>query len=168
MRAIQPVERPTKLLNVIIETPKGSRNKFKLDEELGRFKLSKVLPAGTVFPFDFGFLPETRAQDGDPIDVLVLMDAQTFPGCLVRARLIGVIEAEQGKKKTAVRNDRLIAVAKEATDYSNLQTHRDLNDQLLKEYEHFFVSYHALTGKEYRILDVRGPKRAMRLVIQAQ
>jgi inorganic pyrophosphatase len=82
--------------------------------------------------------------------------------------LIGVNEAEQGKKKKPVRNDRLIAVAKEATDYSNLQTHRDLNDQLLKEYEHFFVSYHALTGKEYRILDVRGPKRAMRLVIQAQ
>ncbi|HEX8201166.1 MAG TPA: inorganic diphosphatase, partial [Isosphaeraceae bacterium] len=82
-------------LNVIIETPKGSRNKFDFDEELGLFKLGGVLPAGAVFPYDFGFVPATRGGDGDPLDVLVLMDEPAFVGCLVPARLIGVIEAEQ-------------------------------------------------------------------------
>src|SRR3954469_6625001 len=84
-------------LNVIIETPKGSRNKFDFDEELGLFKLGGVLPAGAVFPFDFGFVPATRGGDGDPLDVLVLMDEPAFVGCLVAARLIGVIEAEQAE-----------------------------------------------------------------------
>src|SRR4051812_26311118 len=106
MRSVRPVDRD-ELLNVIVETPKGCRNKFKFDEELRCFKLSKVLPAGATFPFDFGFLPHTLADDGDPIDVLLLMDEQAFPGCLVKARLVGVIEAEQGKDKKATRNDRL-------------------------------------------------------------
>src|SRR5690242_7742786 len=99
--------------NVIIETPKGNRNKFKYDEELDLFMLSGVLPAGAVFPFDFGFIPGTRGGDGDPLDVLVLMDEPSFTGCLVRARLIGVIEAEQTEDGKTARNDRLIAVAAE-------------------------------------------------------
>ena len=70
-------------VNVVIETPQGSRNKFNYDEELGLFKLGGVLPAGAVFPFDFGFVPETTGGDGDPLDVLVLMDEPAFPGCLV-------------------------------------------------------------------------------------
>ncbi len=82
-------------LNVIIETPKGSRNKFKFDEKLGIFTLKHVLPLGAVFPFDFGFIPSTRGEDSDPLDVLVLMDEPAFAGCLVPARLLGVIEAEQ-------------------------------------------------------------------------
>src|SRR5688500_10091266 len=73
--------------NVIIETPKGSRNKYKYDEQRGLFKLRKMLPLGSIFPFDFGFLPSTRGADGDPLDVLVLMDAPTFPGCVVLVRL---------------------------------------------------------------------------------
>src|SRR5918912_4248095 len=85
-------------LNVIIETPKGSRNKFDYDEETGLFKIGGVLPAGASFPFDFGFVPSTVGGDGDPLDVLVLMDDPAFPGCLVAARLIGVIQAEQTEK----------------------------------------------------------------------
>src|SRR5205807_404345 len=83
------------VLHVIIETPKGSRNKFKYDPEHGLFKLSGVLPLGAVFPYDFGFVPSTTGGDGDPLDVLVLMDEPAFAGCLVPGRLIGVIEAEQ-------------------------------------------------------------------------
>src|SRR4028119_2143117 len=95
-----------------VETPEGSRNKFDFDEELGLFKLGGVLPAGAVFPFDFGFVPATRGGDGDPLDVLVLMDEPAFVGCLVPARLIGVIEAEQTERDgETARNDRLIAVA---------------------------------------------------------
>src|SRR6202166_3169868 len=97
---LQPVRKKDGLLQVIVETPKGSRNKFSFDVDQEIFSLKKVLPAGMAFPYDFGFLPRTLAPDGDPIDVLVLMDEPAFPGCLLLARLIGVIEGEQieGKK----------------------------------------------------------------------
>src|SRR5437588_699981 len=83
------------LVHVVIDTPRGSRNKFKYDEKLGLFRLSKVLPLGSCFPYDFGFIPSTRAGDGDALDVLVLMDEPAFTGCLLRVRLIGVLQAEQ-------------------------------------------------------------------------
>ena len=98
------------IIQVIIETPKGSRNKYAFDPDQRIFELKKVLPAGMAFPYDFGFIPSTVAEDGDPVDVLVLMDEPAFPGCLLRCRLIGVIEGEQGKKKDCERNDRIVAV----------------------------------------------------------
>src|SRR5215210_6607135 len=117
---LKPFTEESDDLNVIIETPKGSRNKFDFDEELGLFKLGGVLPAGAVFPFDFGFVPATRGGDGDPLDVLVLMDEPAFVGCLVPARLIGVIEAEQTEEGKTTRNDRLIAVT------TTSRNHRDI------------------------------------------
>ena len=104
-------------MKVIIETPKGSRNKFKYDPDLRMFKLSKVLPEGMVFPYDFGFVPSTKGEDGDPVDVLVLMDEPTFPGCLLECRLVGVLEAEQEEEKKKKQNPRLIAVAKQSLLY---------------------------------------------------
>src|ERR1700753_3284058 len=97
-------------VQVIIETPAGSRNKFAYDPDQGIFALKKVLPAGMVFPYDFGFLPQTMAPDGDPIDVLLLMDEPAFPGCAVKSRLIGQIQGEQlgGKKK--ITKERLCGV----------------------------------------------------------
>jgi inorganic pyrophosphatase len=86
---LKPIDKKDGLLQVIIETPAGSRNKFAFDPDQGIFALKKVLPAGMVFPYDFGFLPQTIAPDGDPIDVLLLMDEPAFPGCAVRSRLIG-------------------------------------------------------------------------------
>ena len=93
---LQPVRKKDGLLQVIVETPKGSRNKFSFDVEQEIFSLKKVLPAGMAFPYDFGFLPKTLADDGDPIDVLLLMDEPAFPGVLVPSRFIGVIEGEGG------------------------------------------------------------------------
>src|SRR5688572_9815532 len=90
-------------LNVVIETPQGTANKLKWDANAGLFKLSHVLPSGAVFPFDFGFIPGTRGEDGDPLDVLLLIDHPVPLGCLVEARLIGVIEANQSKKGQAIR-----------------------------------------------------------------
>src|SRR6202051_4738931 len=98
------------LIQVIIETPKGSRNKYAFDPEQKVFQLKKVLPAGMAFPYDFGFVPSTRAEDGDPVDVLVLMDEPAAVGCLLTCRIIGIIEGEQGKKKNPERNDRIIAI----------------------------------------------------------
>lgn len=90
-------------INAIIETPKGSGSKMKYDPELELFSLHRVLPKGMAFPYDFGFIPSTMAEDGDPLDVLVLVDTEVFPGCLTKAKIIGVIKAKQkaGKKKSA-------------------------------------------------------------------
>lgn len=156
-----------KFVNVVIETPRGNRNKFKFDDHLSCFRLGSVLPAGTTFPYDFGFIPGTKADDGDPIDVLLLMDESAFPGCLVCARLIGVIEAEQTEGRKITRNDRLIAVARDAHDYHDVRTLHDINDNLLKELEHFFVSYNAIRGKAFKYLRARGPKQARKLLVKA-
>jgi inorganic pyrophosphatase len=152
-------------LNVIIETPKGSRNKFNYDEEHGLFKLGGVLPAGAFFPFDFGFVPNTVGGDGDPLDVLVLMDEPAFAGCLVPSRLVGVIEAEQTERDgETTRNDRLIAVAADSRDHRHIRSLADLNRHLVDEIEHFFVSYNEIKGKSFRPLGRFGPERAVSLV----
>ena len=153
------------IVNAVIETPGGSRNKFKYDSELGFFALSGVLPEGMVFPHAFGFIPQTKAADGDPEDVLILMDEPSFAGCVVSSRLIGVIEAEQtetdGKSE---RNDRLVAVAAHSRDYSEVQTFDDLNKNMLKELEQFFVNYNKERGKKFRVLAMRGPQHALKLL----
>lgn len=155
-------------LHVIIETPKGSRNKFTFDERFGLFKLGGVLPAGAVFPFDFGFIPSTLGGDGDPLDVLLLMDEPAFPGCLVPSRLVAVIEAEQTERDgTCTRNDRLVAVAADSRTHQDVRTLADLNAALLDEIEHFFVSYNEIKGKTFVPLGRFGPIKAARLIEEA-
>lgn len=155
-------------LNVIIDTPKGSRNKFSWDEKRELFELTGMLPTGAVFPYDFGFIPNTRGGDGDPLDVLVLMDEPAFTGCLVRSRPLGVIEAEQTEKGETERNDRLVAVASKSRTAGDLKSITDLNPTLLEEIEHFFISYNEVKGKQFKPLGRYGPERARRLVKQAQ
>jgi inorganic pyrophosphatase len=123
-----------------------------------------VLQAGAAFPYDFGFIPGTKADDGDPVDVLVLMDEPAFTGCLIRCRLIGVIVAEQTKDGKSVRNDRLIAVANSAETYRDLRSLRDVNDKLLDELVHFFVSYNETKSREFEVLEIRGKNPARKLV----
>jgi inorganic pyrophosphatase len=152
-------------LRVIVETPRGSRNKFDYDEELGLFKLGGVLPAGAVFPFDFGFVPSTVGGDGDPLDVLLLMDEAAFTGCLVEARLLGVIEAEQTEEDgETTRNDRLVAVAAGARNHREVRALDQLGANLLDEIEHFFVSYNEMKGKKFEPLGRFGPERARRVI----
>lgn len=152
-------------LNVVIETPKGSRNKYNYDEKLGLFKLGGVLTAGASFPFDFGFVPSTVGGDGDPLDVLVLMDEPAFAGCLVRTRLVGVIEAEQTERDgETTRNDRLIGIAADSRLHTRVRTLESIGTTLLEEIEHFFVSYNQIKGKEFKPLGRFGPERARALV----
>ena len=153
-----------KTIQVIIETPKGSRNKFAFDADQKVFELKKVLPAGMTFPHDFGFVPSTRAEDGDPVDVLVLMDEPAYPGCLIKGRPVGVIEGEEGKKKKWSRNDRIVAIELMNHTYARVKHVDDLGKTFIKELEDFFVNYHELSDKEYRVLDVRGPGEARRRI----
>jgi inorganic pyrophosphatase len=152
------------LLRVVIETPKGSRNKFAFSSDEHMFELKKVLPAGMAFPYDFGFVPSTKADDGDPVDVLVLMDEPAFTGCLLSCRPIGVIEGEQGDKKNKERNDRIISVEKDAHSWADIKTIDDLGKQFVRDLEEFFVDYHRLSREHYRILGLKGPEQARKLV----
>src|SRR6202158_4103631 len=119
------------IVQVVIETPKDSRNKYAFDPEQKVFELKKVLPAGMTFPYDFGFIPRTKADDGDPVDVLVLMDEPAFSGCVLKCRPIGVIQGEQGVKKKTVRNDRIIAVEKDAHSWADIKSVGDLGKQFV-------------------------------------
>src|ERR1700747_1913908 len=143
---VQPLdETDSNVIQAIIETPKGSRNKYAFDPEQRIFELKKVLPAGMAFPYDFGFVPSTIAEDGDPVDVLVLMDEPAFPGCLLRCRIIGIIE---GKKKKGERNDRIIAIEEANHSYAHVRHVKELGKKFVKELEEFFVNYHELEGEE--------------------
>ena len=161
---IEPFDHESGELNVVIDTPKGSRNKYKYDEKLEIFKLAGVLAVGHSFPFDFGDIPNTLGEDGDPIDVLVLMDEPAFVGCLIPSRLIGVIEAEQTEDGKTTRNDRLIAVAANSRIHKNIKSLDDLNETLVGEIEHFFVAYNEAKGKKFRPLGRFGATKARHLV----
>jgi inorganic pyrophosphatase len=154
-------------LQVIIETSKGSRNKFKYDPTNDSLKLSKVMPEGMVFPYDFGYVPATKAEDGDPLDVLVLTDEPLFPGCVVDCKLIGVLRAEQEENGEKERNDRLIAVASASLLYSGLSTLEDLNPVVLKQIEDFFVNYQRVRDVKVTILGRGGPDQAIEFVHNA-
>jgi inorganic pyrophosphatase len=156
-------------VHVVVETPKGSRNKLAFDPGLGVFKLKGVLPEGHSFPYDFGFVPSTLAADGDPLDVLLLLDAPAFPGCVVEARLLGALEIEQHETDgTVQRNDRLIAVAAHSREHHKLRSLADLSPDMLHEVEHFFHSYNEAKGGEIKVLRRVGPERAHQLLTQAR
>jgi inorganic pyrophosphatase len=158
----------TGFVNVIVETPQGSHNKYDYDEKLQLFRISCLMPAGSVFPYDFGFIPSTLGDDGDPLDVLVLMEFPAPGGYLVSARLIGVIEAEQTENGTTERNDRLIAVSMESHRHKQVRSLSHLGEELVGEIEHFFITYNQLHGKKFKPLGRHGPKRATKLVKDGQ
>lgn len=164
LRRLKPFDRKSGNLNVVIDTPKGCRNKYAFDFEINDYKLKTVLPHGAVFPFDFGSIPGTVAADGDPLDVLVLMDEPAFVGCLVQARLLGVIEAEQNEDGKTERNDRLISVAAESHTHGSLKSLNKIDSTLIREIEQFFVSYNKVRGKKFRPKGCKGPTAAKRLI----
>jgi inorganic pyrophosphatase len=147
-------------VRVVIETPKHGRNKFAFDPEIQAFTLSAVLPVGASFPFDFGFIPKTKGGDGDPLDVLLLMDEPAFPGCVVEVRLVGVIEATQTQKGKKIRNDRLVGIAAESHLHRNIKTLGDVDPHLLDQIEKFFEDYNEQKGERFEPKGRHGPKRA--------
>lgn len=142
------------LKSVIIETPAGSGQKFTYDPLNGRLRLKKALPAGMTFPFDFGFIPGTKGGDGDPLDVLVVSEFSTFPGCLIECRIVGglVIRQSAAKKGSKlIRNDRFIAIPVTTLAYKNVNTLKDLPKELITQLESFFLNYIEQEGKQLTI-----------------
>ncbi len=148
----------------IIETPKGRRNKFDYDPESRLFRLGGVLPEGMAFPYDFGFFPTTLGGDGDPLDVMVLMDEPAHVGCLLDVRIAGVIEANQSEDGKTQKNDRLLAVSIHSYSHQHIQSINDIDATLLDQLEEFFVSYNKDRGKKFKVKKRSGPKRAIEIL----
>ncbi|MBV8032067.1 MAG: inorganic diphosphatase [Betaproteobacteria bacterium] len=158
--ALPPRDPKTKLVNVVIDTPRGSRNKFKYDAALGVFKLGRILPEGHYFPYDFGSVPGTTAEDGDALDVMVMMDEPAFTGCLVQVRLIGVITGRQTEKGETITNDRLLAVPVTKSNKPALRSIGELGPAKLEHLQHFFVSYNQAMGRTFKPGRPQGPRAA--------
>lgn len=131
------LDREAGTCRAIVETPAGHRAKFDYDPDTGLFELNGVLPAGMAFPLAFGFIPATRGQDGDPVDVLIMADEALPVGCLTTVRLLGVIEAEQTENGKTFRNDRLIAWIAQSRSYVDVQDLASLRQGLSTSYRIF-------------------------------
>jgi inorganic pyrophosphatase len=152
-------------LRVVIETPRGSSAKLDYDPKLKTFTLSKALLAGLTYPYDWGFVPATIAQDDDPIDVMVIHEAATFPGLVLTCKIIGVLQVEQHRKgKRSKRNDRLFAVPRHSPSEKDLDDVRQLSSAKRDELVKFFIATDELKDKRLKILGWKGPKVALRTV----
>jgi inorganic pyrophosphatase len=157
-------------IHVVVETPRGARAKVKLDPGLGVMMLSKPLMLGLAFPYDFGFIPSTHAEDGDPLDAMVIHDAATYPGLVIACRISGVVKVRQREKqkRSWVRNDRIICVPKEDARADAMSDARDLSRPTREQLEKFFVASVALKEKELDFLGWGGPEEAERLICKSQ
>lgn len=161
------LDRNTNECQAIIETPKGRRNKFKYEPDSGLFSLSNLLPEGFSFPFDFGFIPSTAAPDGDPLDVIVLMDEPAHVGCLLKVRVVGVIRVEQTEQGEKTQNDRLLAVAARSFDFQKVKSIQQLGKPLVKQISEFLALYNKNSGKQDEVKGVNGPDEAIALIEKA-
>jgi len=142
------------LINAIIESPKGSGHKYDYEPEMRCFKLKKILPAGLVFPFDFGFIPNTKGEDGDPLDVIVISEIQSFPGCCMDCRIIGAIKAEQTERNgDKMRNDRYLAIPDVSQLFKEIKDVNGLPEDIITQIENFFKNYNDQAGKRFEVLE---------------
>jgi inorganic pyrophosphatase len=162
-----PNETEDGYLRVVIETPRGSHAKLAYDPKLGVFTLSKSLLTGLTYPHDWGFVPSTKADDGDPVDVMVLHDAATYPGLVLACRLIGILQINQKKRGSTVRNDRLFAVPRDSHEEKGLKDVRNLSKAIRQELEKFFIATDELEEKHLQIIGWKGPSAAMKAVRDA-
>jgi inorganic pyrophosphatase len=156
-------------VTVIIETPKGSAFKYTYEPDKHLFKLTKVLPAGMVFPFDFGLIPDTKGEDGDPLDIIVISEFQTFTGCSMDCRIIGGIKAEQTERDgKTVRNDRFIGIPIVSQLFAEINSTEDFPKKIMDQLEHFFKNYNEQSGKVFKPLGRMSPREAYELIQQGR
>ena len=151
-------------VHAVVETPRGSRAKLSFDGKLGAFTLSKPLLARLTYPYDWGFIPSTRAPDGDPLDALIIHDAATYPGLVLCCVPIGILEVEQVEDGKKERNDRIFAVPDRSPFEGNLQDIRRLPGRAIDELEKFFEATDALEKKKLHFLGWHGPSRASKTI----
>jgi inorganic pyrophosphatase len=151
-------------VQVVVETLRGSRAKFAYDPKLETFALSKSLLTGLTYPHDWGFVPSTKADDGDPLDIMVIHDAATFPGVVLACRIIGILQIEQKSKGKAERNDRLFAVPRQSHAEQAIRDICDLSKPIRQELEKFFIATDELEGKKLKIIGWKGPKIALKAI----
>ncbi|TSJ36364.1 inorganic diphosphatase [Mucilaginibacter corticis] len=153
------------VLTVMVESPKGFNQKFDYEPESGRLKLNKILPAGLAFPFDFGMIPGTKGEDGDPLDIILVEEHGTFPGCLVDCRLIGAFACEQTERDgKTMRNDRYVAIPGVSQLFSEVNDLNELPDAILNQLEHFFKNYNEQAGKAFRVMKRLNAAEAAKLL----
>jgi inorganic pyrophosphatase len=154
-------------VNVIIETPKGSHFKYVYTPESNLFRIKRVLPPGMVFPFNFGFIPSTRGEDGDPLDIMIINEEPMATGCLLKARLLGVVHAEQTENGKTMRNDRLLgALIDEESPAKYLFV--EFDERKLAQVEFFFATYNRVSGKDFKVLGFGVAGKAEQLVEQGK
>ena len=153
-----------KTVMAIVETPRGSAEKYDYDPKNKWFKLSKIMPLGMVFPFDFGFIPDTEGEDGDPLDIIIISELKSFPGCVMDCRIIGAITAKQTEKGKTVRNDRFLGVPAESQFFSKVESIDDLPDDTLDQIEKFFMNYNELAKKRFKPMKRIDAPKALKLI----
>ena len=151
-------------LRCLIEIPKGSRNKYEYDEALGGIKLDRFLFSSVVYPADYGFIPQTVGEDGDHLDVVVLVGQPTFPGCVIEARAVAVLRMTDDEG----RNDKIICVPCEDPNWAEIQDVEDIPTQLRTEIEHFFSIYKQPEGKDVEVHGLEASDVAHGLIAAAR
>jgi inorganic pyrophosphatase len=157
-----PAQPKPGLINVLIEIPAGSKNKYEFDKDMNAFILDRVLFSSVTYPCDYGFVPNTLADDGDPLDGLVLMDQPTFPGCVIAARPIGMLEMIDGGD----RDEKLLCVPEEDPRYASVKSLEDVASHRLDEIAEFFKTYKNLEKKVTEILGWQNVDKVNALVEQ--
>lgn len=159
--------RDDELVNVVIETPAGSRHKYEYDSASGLFEYTLDLPLGLEFPFGMGFVPNTLAEDDDPLDVLLMIDGAVPSGTIVAARPIGVLQAEQEEDGRTVRNDRVLAVARYSRSYGHIREIAGTQPGLVEDLTRFFDDYNEMIGRRFDVIGTGGPDEAMAQIERA-
>jgi inorganic pyrophosphatase len=149
--------------SAVIEIPKGSKMKYELDKDTGLLRVDRILHSAVHYPANYGFLPRTYCEDGDPLDVLVLGQEPVVPLCVMRARAIGVLAMSDEKG----RDDKVIAVHVDDPEYEPYRDIAELPRHRLKELERFFLDYKALENKVVNVEDLKGRARAEDIVREA-
>lgn len=159
------------LFHVVVEAPRGSQLKLKYEPRWDAMAISRPLPLGVTFPFDWGFIPSTQAADGDPLDAMVLWDVPSYPGVVLTCRAIGVLQVEQNRRNhdpsERVRNDRILAIPVEARRESELSDAAALPSRVRLELEQFTAAATALEGKDVRVVGWGDARAALELVQSA-
>lgn len=165
MNLLHDVDPGTKeTMHVIVEIPRGSKNKYEIDKETGLIALDRVMHSAQDYPFDYGFVPQTLWDDGDALDVLLLTTHPLAPGILVRARPVAILEMVDGGEK----DDKVIAVPKDDPRFADVKDIGDINQHTLKEIHHFFSTYKKIQGKEVSVGEYRDKTSAEEAFVRAR